>query len=299
MNVMALFVGDVTADLTCVIDHVPGPDEKVHMESSIEDVGGVIANAAVACQLAGTHAVLACHIGNDSLGEKAISALQTKIHEVRTTVVEGSTTRVVILVESHGEKRLLLDPSNAFYPSEETLSSIELDGIQWLHTAIYGQSAFPLIERCRSAGIPWSLDLEPATFAQGLESIKDAVNGAEMIFCNDKAAALLGEDAVGILRNAGAKEVVRTQGSEGVCYYGSDVALRATSSSAISVTDTTGAGDCLAGWLIGERLSGASVEDQLRYAVAAASHSCQRYGAQTSYPQRREVDAASIEVKPL
>lgn len=299
MNARALFVGDVTADLTCVIDHVPGPDEKVHMKSSIEDVGGVIANAAVACQLAGIDAVLACHIGNDSIGQNAISALQKKLKEVRATVVEGGTTRVVILVESHGEKRLLLDPGSAFYPNEQTLSSIELDGIRWLHTAIYGRSAFELIERCRSAGIPWSLDLEPATFAQGFQSIKEAVNGAELIFCNDKAAALLGDDSVGILRKAGAKAVVRTRGSKGICYYSSDVALQATNSTVISVTDTTGAGDCLAGWLIGERLSGASVDEQLRYAVAAASHSCQYYGAQTSYPQRSEIDAASIQVMSL
>ena len=44
----ALFAGDVSLDTTVVVAHVPEPDEKVHSSALVEDVGGVVTNAAIA-----------------------------------------------------------------------------------------------------------------------------------------------------------------------------------------------------------------------------------------------------------
>ena len=49
----ALFVGDISVDLTMVIPHVPAPDEKVHVATVSEAPGGVVANASVAAARAG------------------------------------------------------------------------------------------------------------------------------------------------------------------------------------------------------------------------------------------------------
>jgi ribokinase len=58
----------------------------------------------------------------------------------------------------------------------------------------------------------------------------------------------------------------------------------------VKVVDTTGAGDMFAGALAVALLEGRSLADGVRFAVAAANVSVTRYGAQASYPDRREVD---------
>lgn len=49
----ALFVGDVSWDLTLAVDDVPAPDEKVHADGATKAPGGVVGNAAVEAALAG------------------------------------------------------------------------------------------------------------------------------------------------------------------------------------------------------------------------------------------------------
>jgi len=299
MSACALFVGDVALDFTCGIDHLPKPDEKVHMHMSMEDVGGVVANAAVACQMAGTDVRLVCHIGTDQAGVFALQMLRSRLHEVAERLIEGRSPRVVILIEPHGEKRLVLDPGDTFFPDEKTLSQVDLGNIQWMHTAVYGPAIFELVERCRRHGIAWSVDLEPATFTTGIGSLSAALEGAEIVFCNDNAADALKGDAVALLQSAGVKWVVRTRGAKGVELYGRDEAYHAVVDSTAPVLDTTGAGDCLAGWLISKRIAGASVTDQLRYAAAAATYSCSGYGAQSSFPSSDLLDISGATVNRL
>jgi ribokinase len=55
------------------------------------------------------------------------------------------------------------------------------------------------------------------------------------------------------------------------------------------VVDTTGAGDCLAGWFVAGRLRGAIPRAALETAVVAATMSCSQLGAQTSYPTLHDV----------
>ena len=49
----ALFVGDVSWELTLPVDQLPAPDEKVHADRAAEGPGGLVGNAAVAAALAG------------------------------------------------------------------------------------------------------------------------------------------------------------------------------------------------------------------------------------------------------
>jgi ribokinase len=56
------------------------------------------------------------------------------------------------------------------------------------------------------------------------------------------------------------------------------------------VVDTTGAGDVFAGALAVALLEGRTLLEAGRFAVAAAHVSVTRYGAQASYPDRREIE---------
>lgn len=287
----ALFVGDVSLDLTLVADHVPAPDEKVHVDLAIESPGGVVANAAVACARAGCRARLLVQVGADAAARTVTEGLAAAGVEVEVTPVEGNTCRVVVIVEPHGEKRLLLDPGVSMYPGNDAAETVALDGVGWLHTAAYGAAAERLIARCRAAGIAWSLDLEPASFAAGIHTLLPLVDGAEVLFLNDRANAALGGDGAARLLAHGARSVIRTRGRDGAELVTDETTVSVEAPAIAHPVDTTGAGDCLAGWYIGERLGGSPPRQALAAAVAAATLSCLGLGAQSSYPTRLQVAA--------
>ncbi len=289
MNGRALFVGDVSLDLTMVVDHVPAPDEKVHVHAAVEAPGGVVANAAVACALAGAPVSAWLRLGGDAAATMVRASLAGTGVTLDAEAAAGSTCRVVVILEPHGEKRLLLDPGVTMYPSVEWMRARSLDGVGWLHTAIYGAAARDIAARCRAAGIPFSLDLEPATFTDGFEAIADIAAGAEAVFCNERAVGLLGTEGIDRLFAAGVRTVVRTLGPAGAEFRTPDGGIVVPAPTGIRIVDTTGGGDCLAGWFIAGRLAGKAGPEALESAVTAATLSCGRLGAQASYPTAAEV----------
>jgi ribokinase len=289
----ALFVGDIGLDTTATVDHVPEPDEKILASEFAESAGGVVANTAFACRRAGIEVRLLCTTGDDAAAERAVSQLRGAGVVVETAVAAGATCRAIIVLEPTGEKRLILVPGVSMYPSLEQIRSASLAEVAWVHTAAYDHDAAALLaDRCREAGQPWSLDLEPATFDRDLAEIEPVLQGAAVVFVNSRAGRALGADPAGRLFEHGVEAVILSRGPEGAVWVTPTVRIVVPVSTPVGrVVDTTGAGDCLAGWFISESLAGADPTSALETAVAAASLSCTRLGAQASYPDRTELRA--------
>lgn len=289
MSTPALFVGDVSWDTTVQAERMPAPDEKVVAGRCVEDVGGVAANAAVACSLAGGTAILYSSIADDAPGASVRLALAGRGIDSRLCTTEGMTTRAIIILDDCGEKRLFLAPGAAMYPDEETLTSLSLDGVGWVHTALYDHRlAKVLIDRCRRAGVRWSIDLEPATIPPAIDSIATHISGCQTVMLNLRASATLGPNAAHILLDMGAAEVIETLGAEGARLHraGTEPIRVTPEGPSGPVVDTTGAGDAFAGWYIAERISGTSTELALGRAVNAASQSVRFVGGSASYQTR-------------
>lgn len=274
-----------------VIDHVPVADEKVHASQCIETTGGVVANAAVAAGRSGAPVRLSIQVGDDAATSVALDQLAAQGLSVEAARRPGPLSRVVVLLEPHGEKRLVLDPGVSLCPDAEAVAAISLDGVEHVHTALYGAAARDLIERCRSKGIGWSLDLEPASFPDGIASIADVVDGAAVLFLNERAAARIGAEAERHLLDLGARCVVATLGPGGARYRDPSRSFTCHPPKGLPVVDTTGAGDCLAGWFLADLSQGGAVEGSLVRAVTAASLSCGSLGAQASYPDLSTVQS--------
>lgn len=285
----ALFVGDISLDTTLQLGYIPLPDEKLHVSISNESAGGVITNAALACRLAGGNPVLAIETGDDLFADALLAPLQQRGIEIISRKRPGRTCRAIVLIEPHGEKRLLLEPGVSLYPSLEWVQSLSLAEIEWVHTAMYGEGAGYLIEQARQAGCKWSLDLEPATFSHGIAGLYPLLDGAEVVFCNQRALVQLGDNPVQQLLNAGVKAVVSTLGERGASYTAATDYTDTRYPLTPNLVDTTGAGDCLAGWFIACRLAGHSPAFSLKEAVFAATYSCGQAGAQPSYPTRQQL----------
>ena len=227
-------------------------------------------------------------VGDDIAGHFFLDRLNAIGVTVRAVAHTGVTCRAISLIEPHGEKRLIIYPGASMYPTVEQINVEPLDGIAWVHTAAYDKAAAQsLIDRCRGQAIPWSLDLEPATFADGIEALSYCLDGAAFVFCNTRATAAIGRDAADILLSMGVRAVIQTCGPDGAILSIGNTRI-VVEAPANRVVDTTGAGDCLAGWFIAERLSGLTPADALLNAVVAATMSCGRIGATDSYPTREE-----------
>jgi ribokinase len=292
MTTVALFVGDASLDLTLRIPRVPEPDEKIRVDAIAEAPGGVVTNAAVAASRAGARVRLLLNLGSDLASETFRKCLAAEGLSMEAGCGEGALCRATILLDRDGEKRLLLYPGQSMYPTLAQVESVDLANVGWVHTAAYDIAvAARLAVRCRAAGIPWSVDLEPATFALGIASLAPVLNGAATVFCNNRAADLLGGDPAGGLLDLGVLSVVATRGPAGAVLYRPDEMV-AVAAPSVGLLDTTGAGDCLAGWFVAERLRGAAPADAIHLAVAAATFSCGRFGAHASFPLAEEMAAA-------
>lgn len=286
-----LFVGDISIDLTLTAPHFPQPDEKVHCSDAFESIGGVAANAAVAARRAGAEVTLAAQLGTDAASGSAAARLEGEGVRLHIGQRDGAICRVVTIVEPHGEKRLLLHPGVSLYPDAEVLSGVDLASIDHLHTAIYGSSAFALLERARAARLSWSLDLEPATFPGGIAAFASVIDGAAVVFLNERAAAIIGEDAIDRLLAMGAETVLHSQGPRGATLHrrGTGRVAHAPAPRGLPIIDTTGAGDCLAGWYLAALGAGESPAHALALAVTAATMACGALGAQSAMPTRETV----------
>lgn len=296
----ALFVGDTVFDTTVRVGSLPAADEKVVSADLTDALGGVVTNAALACSLTGAPTALVSAVGSDPAGRECVARAERAGMDFRPEVTDGRSSRAVITIAADGEKHLVLVPGARMYPSEEVCRTLPLAGTGWLHTAVYDPAAArTLLARCAESGVPWSVDLEPATFADGIGTLAGHLDGAATVFCNTHAAHAIGPAPERVLFGLGARSVVFTDGARGArwCTPGDPddpdapahvVAVPAPADPP-PVVDTTGAGDCLAGSFVGMMLETGDPLAALRYAVTAASHSCSGFGAGSSYATRAEV----------
>lgn len=291
----ALFVGDVGMDLTVYVERLPDPDEKVVAAHAQEDVGGVVANAVVACSLAGAESRGLFAVGTDTAGAVVVERLRRQ--GVTVTALErcGPTCRAIITVDAGGEKRLVLVPGVSMYPTVEQIADVDLSDVGWVHTACYDPvAATKLTGLCRSHGIRWSVDLEAATLSDRADDARPWLDGADTVFVNQRTAARLGDSWVDVLHGLGVRDVVATLGPGGATlhsYEGLTTDMAPPSAITAPVIDTTGAGDALAGWYVGRRLAGDDPGRALAEAVGAGSISCLSAGGQVAFPSRSDVVA--------
>lgn len=285
-----LVVGDAELDLWAQVPHRPRSDEKVHATGSGRGLGGVAANAAVAAARLGVRSELLTQVGADTAGAEILTKLSRAgvvVHATRA----GHSTYTFSTVDASAEKALVLIPG-PLYPTVAQAEAVQLSRTSWLHTVVYDiEAATVLTSRCAAQSVPWSIDLEPATVAQGLEPLRPVLAGCDTVLVNTAASGVLGQHAAGALHAAGVTHVVFTQGGRGACWTSCSGSVRVPALPVVAV-DTTGAGDCFAAAYVYSRLRGESPPHACRFATAAAGLSCLGEGAQGALPTAAAVTEA-------
>ncbi|MGB0124029.1 MAG: ribokinase [Silvibacterium sp.] len=293
-------VGSINLDLVTNADHIPAAGETVQGRGFQMHPGGKGANQAVAIATLGYPVHLIGKLGSDVLGEQLWSHLQSAgVGLAGVEKTEGASGTAVIVVGSRGENCIVVTPgANAqVLPGyiDSHLDLIRSAGMVLTQLEIPIETVEHLADLCFQENIPLMLDPAPAKPLS--PSLFKRIswftpNETEANFyahqCLDGSRGTDPSLTAALLLNQGSAGVILKMGSRGA-YVAADGIEQQLSAFAVEAIDTTAAGDALNGAFAVGLMSGKTPVESVRFAVAAASLSVTRAGAQTSMPTLAEV----------
>lgn len=278
-------LGSINIDHVYRLAALPQAGETIHSQSYAQGLGGKGANQSVAAARAGAHVRHLGAMGADD--EWVIERLQDA--GVDTSGVarlpDQATGHAIILVEAAAENSIVIHAgANGALPTE--LVSHDLTGIgpgdlllMQNETTLQAEAA----ARAKAAGARVIYSAAPFE----IEALRAVLPHVSILAVNDGEArqtfAAFGEDLP-------VEGLLITRGAEGAEYRDlvSGEVIRQPAFR-VEAVDTTGAGDCFAGWFAAGLARGEDVATALRHASAAAALQVTRKGAGDAMPDRAEV----------
>ncbi|MEO7652379.1 MAG: ribokinase [Bryobacteraceae bacterium] len=298
-------VGSLNMDFVVQVDHLPTPGETVLGYSFQTIPGGKGANQAFAAGRLGSGTVdvrMAGRVGRDVFADQLKASLTAA--GVDVTAVEASsnlpTGVALIWVDSVGQNSIVVaSGANHDFPAAEveSLRSVFRGArlaLFQLETPLATVEAALLL--ARSEGLVTILDPAPAQILP--PSLLRAVdvltpNESEALILLGRPAARLSmaeaPSLAAALRERGPRTVILKLGDQG-CLVDDEEGSRHFPAFSVEVRDTTAAGDTFNAALAVALAEGASMDQSVALANAAAAISVSRVGAQTSAPTRAEVE---------
>jgi ribokinase len=296
---MLLVFGSINVDLVFRVTALPAAGETVLGDSYVAVPGGKGANQAVAAARAGAAVRMVGRVGRDGFAAVALGALRgAGVDTAGVLADEAPSGCAVIGVDDKGENQIMVaSGANAHVAAAQVD-----DALLGPRTTLVLQMEVPvaataaLIARARRRGARIVLNLAPALTLAG-EALRAVdvlvVNGGEArsLANGNGLAATDGPALAGALAQALGVTVVMTLGKDGAVATGPDGTWR-VGALPVAPVDTTGAGDAFVGVLAAALDAGLRLDAALHRASAAAGLACLSLGAQTSLPDRAEIEAA-------
>jgi ribokinase len=305
-------VGSINMDLVSAAPRIPVAGETLLGSGFQMHPGGKGANQAVAVGRLGYPVEMIGMLGSDLFGEQMRMHLQSAgVGVVAVKTVEGPTGIAAITVAASGENCIIVTPgaNAAMSPEyvEHHRSLICGAGMVLAQLEIPVDSVERLAEICAESDVPLVLDPAPAqalspALLQRVRWITPNETEAEF-YANNRAegrfadahpsdgsgAAALQQTARAVLAQ-GPRNAILKLGSRGAYIVSDGIAQQVTAPS-VDVLDTTAAGDALNGAFAVAMMLGKTRVESVEFAVAAASISVTRSGAQPSMPTMAEVSS--------
>ena len=282
-------MGSANIDQVFRVARIPAPGETVMSTGLSIARGGKGQNQVVAAARAGASTIFIAAVGRDGFGEQTLEGLRDDtidVSLVRST--SAPTGTALIAVADDGENTIIVEAgANAALVglTEADLSAIETAGVLIMQLEIPLQTVAEAARAGRAGGTTVILNAAPVR-----DLPRELLDDVDILVVNEHEAAYLsGVEGVSGL----APVVIVTRGSAGSVLYQrglDEVSIPATK---VVAVDATGAGDTFCGAFAARLAEGASLEDSLRFAGAAASLSVLTPGAVPSIPLRAAIDRAT------
>jgi sugar/nucleoside kinase (ribokinase family) len=293
-------IGANSVDYVGVVPAIPStgaPLSKMRMRAHIVACGGQMATALATCARFGLHAAYVGAIGNDANGRLVRETLHELALDTSHVVVHESANQfaLILIDERTGERVIFWDRDERLNLEDSELPADAVRSCRLLHVDDVDQrAAITAAAIARAHAIPVTSDIDRVT-ARTLELV-GAVTVAifaehvplELAARAGAAAADVAEALQSLPRRAG-QILCATLGNRGAVALDDDGVHRHEGFRVVA-RDTTGAGDVFRGAFIYARLRGWSLDEQLRFANAAAAVSCTKLGALASVPSLEEVE---------
>jgi ribokinase len=289
MSPVILVAGSANLDFVVRAQNIPAPGETVLGRDFQTFPGGKGANQAVACARAGgvtTHMLAA--FGQDAFAapiEASLRDAQVNVHSVLSDQLPTGTA--FICVSNTGENAITVAPGANSELGPGHLPA--LDGF----THLLMQLEIPLdtvlayAMQAKAAGLQVVLNAAPAR-----QLPPQLFAAIDVLIVNEVELAQLsapGQTVAQNLESLAVPTVVVTLGAQGCCARHNGK-LHFQSGLHIQPVDTTAAGDTFCGAFTAAMASGQAVEQALQFATAASALACLKPGAQSSIPDRLEVE---------
>jgi ribokinase len=294
-----IVVGSANTDMVVKIDQHPLPGETRLGGDFFMNAGGKGANQAVAAARLGGNVAFVAKVGNDIFGKQTLDGLTNENIDTSHVFIDDTAPSgtALIIVNAEGENSIVVAPgANAKLSVDDVSAISKLPDTAFIliQLEIPIETIAAVIDSAKLNGTHVILNPAPAQLLS--DSILDGLfllipNESEAsiltgIQVTDLASASLAADA---LLQKGVSHVIITLGKQGA-YFKSPFKELLIPAPLVTAVDTTAAGDTFCGALTVAKTEGKDWEDAIRFAIAAASLSVTRLGAQASVPFRNEIN---------
>lgn len=291
-------LGSLNMDLSIRVPRIPLPGETISGENLITNAGGKGANQAAACANLGCQVTMIGAVGQDDFGRRMKDELSKKGVNVAFVKEESAfpSGTAMIMVDAAGENVIVLSAgANSCVEIDATIAELIREAkILLVQLEIPIEVVFKAIDIANDAGVPVLLNPAPA-----IALPQDAYPKIDYLVPNEVEASILSgvdvvdiasaEKAAGILMDRGVKTAIITLGADGA-FLATENVRHAIPAMKIEAVDTTGAGDAFIGGFASAVVEGKDLETALKYASAAGALAATRVGAQSSLPNRQELE---------
>jgi ribokinase len=301
MRQSIVVVGSSNTDMVIKAGHLPAAGETIIGGTFFMNPGGKGANQAVAAARLGGTVTFIAKIGNDIFGRHAVQLFEEQKIDVSYILsdTEHPSGIALITVDKNAENCIVVAPgSNEFLSPNDLVAAIpviEKAGILLIQLEIPLATVEYVVATAAKTGTRVILNPAPAcqlpdSLLINISIITPNRREAEMISGIKITNMDSAKEAAKIIKHRGVETVIITLGVEGALVL-SDGNFTEVPAFPVNAVDTTGAGDIFNGALAVAISEGRDLFAATEFACKASAICVSRLGAQSSAPNKSEVDS--------
>ncbi|HSP48056.1 MAG TPA: ribokinase [Clostridiaceae bacterium] len=306
MKKKILVVGSLNMDMVVDVQHIPVVGETIMGRNLNYIPGGKGANQAFSAGKLGGDVAMLGAVGEDEAGDKLILSLASAgvdTSRIRRAKELPTGTAIITVNDKGNNSIVVIGSANESCTVEyirENEDLLEASDYIMLQMEIPLETIHYVISRAHDLGKTVILNPAPAPAEIAGEILMKidflTPNETELqILTGEHADTLQGIEAgAAKLLRQGVRNVLVTLGERGAGHL-EDNRLSVVPTRKVDAVDTTAAGDCFNGAFVVALAEGKTLEQAVAFAIAASSIAVTRKGAQTSIPEREEVEARLAE----